>query len=94
MVQGPDQFTEQADEVLRASQEVVRRYHHTQWDSEHILMALLEQENGVPADTFREVGVSVGGMRDRLHRLLDQGPKIANARTRTSDRERRTPVGP
>ena len=88
MVLRPDQFTEQAQEVLQASQEIVRRYRHTQWDSEHILMALLEQENGVPADIFREVGVSVGGMRDRLHQLLDQGPKIANETAQMFDTPR------
>ena len=88
MVLRPDQFTEQAQEVLQASQEVVRRYHHTQWDSEHILMALLEQENGVPADIFRGVGVSVGGMRDRLHQLLDQGPKVANETAQMFDSPR------
>ena len=78
MVLRPDQFTEQAQAVLQASHEVVRRYRHTQWDSEHILMALLEQESGVPADIFREVGVPVQGMRDRLHQLLDRGSKIVN----------------
>ena len=88
MVLRPDQFTEQAQEVLQASQEVVRRYHHTQWDSEHILMALLEQENGVPADIFREVGISVAGMRDRLHQLLDQGPKIATETAQMFDTPR------
>ena len=50
MVLRPDSFTEQAQEVLRQSQELVRRYRHTQWDAEHILMALLGQDEGVPAD--------------------------------------------
>jgi len=42
----PEKFTEQAQEVLAASQELVRRYHHNQWDVEHILLALLEQQGG------------------------------------------------
>ena len=40
----PERFTEQAQEALTASQELVRRYQHSQWDVEHILLALLEQE--------------------------------------------------
>ena len=40
MVLRPDQFTEQAQEVLHNSQELVRRYNHSQWDVEHILLAL------------------------------------------------------
>ena len=47
MVLKPEQFTEQAQEVLGTSQEIVRRYRHSQWDSEHVLMAILEQEEGL-----------------------------------------------
>ena len=77
MVLKPDDFTEQAQEVLGKSQEIVRRYQHSQWDVEHILMALLEQEKGVPVEILRQLGVSIPEMRDRLDKLLGQGPKVA-----------------
>ena len=77
MVLKPEQFTEQAQEILGKSQEIVRRYRHSQWDSEHILMALLEQEEGVPVEILRHLGVSIEQMHDRLHRLLEQAPKVA-----------------
>ena len=32
MVLKPEQFTEQAREVIGISQEIVRRYRHSQWD--------------------------------------------------------------
>ena len=44
MVLRPENFTEQARDVLRESQEIMRRYLHAQWDAEHIMMALLQQE--------------------------------------------------
>ena len=44
MVLRPDQFTEQAQEVLHNSQELVRRYSHSQWDVEHILLARAMKE--------------------------------------------------
>ena len=50
MVLRPDQFTEQAQDVLHNSQELVRRYSHSQWDVEHILLALLELEKGLPVE--------------------------------------------
>ena len=78
MVLRPDSFTEQAQEVLRQSQEMVRRYRHSQWDAEHILMALLEQDEGVPADLLAELGAPRDDMRARLHNLLEQSPKVAN----------------
>ena len=73
----PDQFTEQAQEVLGRSQEIVRRYWHSQWDSEHVLMAILEQEEGVPAEILEELGVATAAMRDRLGQVLEQAPKTA-----------------
>ena len=77
MVLKPDDFTEQAQEIIGKSQEIVRRYQHSQWDVEHILMALLEQEEGVPAEILRQLGVSIDEMRDGLNRALEQGPKVA-----------------
>ena len=76
MVLQPDDFTEQAQEVIGRSQEIVRRYSHAQWDVEHMLYALLEREEGVPAEILRKLDVSVTKMRDRLNELLEQGPKV------------------
>ena len=81
MVLKPDEFTEQAQDALGRSQEIMRRYQHSQWDSEHVLMAVLEQEDGVPAEILRELGVSVTGMHDRLHQILEQAPKMAHEST-------------
>ncbi len=78
MVLRPDEFTEQAQEILKSSQDIMRRYRHSQWDSEHVLMALVEQEKGVPAEVFRELGVSLESMHGALHELLEQAPKVAH----------------
>ena len=77
MVMKPENFTEQAQEVMSKSQEIVRRHQHSQWDVEHILMALLEQEEGVPARVLTQLGVSIPGIRAKLHDLLENGPKVA-----------------
>ena len=77
MVMKPEDFTEQAQEILGKSQEIVRRHQHSQWDVEHILMALLEQEEGTPAEVLRQVGASIPAMRAKLHDRLEQGPKVA-----------------
>ena len=57
MVLKPDDFTEQAQEILGQSQQVVRRYKHSQWDVEHVFMALLEQPNGVAGRILRKCHV-------------------------------------
>jgi ATP-dependent Clp protease ATP-binding subunit ClpC len=76
MVLRPEQFTEQAQEVLQRSQELVRHYQHTQWDVEHILLALVGLEDGIPTNILEELGVSVEAMKSRLHQILEAAPKV------------------
>ena len=78
MVLRPEQFTEQAQEVLHNSQELVRRYNHSQWDVEHVLLALLELEQGLPGEILAELGVPADEVKARLHQALEVGPKVAD----------------
>jgi len=73
----PEKFTEQAQEVLAASQELVRRFHHNQWDVEHILLALLERQGGVTQDILRELNVDVEAVKRRVEATLEGFPKVA-----------------
>ena len=71
-----ERFTEQAQEVLAASQELVRRYRHNQWDVEHVLLALLEQEKGITREILRELRVDVEGVKRKVGATLERFPKI------------------
>jgi ATP-dependent Clp protease ATP-binding subunit ClpC len=73
----PEKFTEQAQDMLAASQEIVRQYRHNQWDVEHILLALLQQESSVPVDILKELGVDIARMRERVEQVLQRVPKVA-----------------
>ncbi|MGB5926074.1 MAG: AAA family ATPase [Dehalococcoidia bacterium] len=73
----PERFTEQAQEVLAASQELLRRYRHNQWDVEHILLALLEQEKGVTRDILQMLGVDMEAVKQRVEATLESFPKVA-----------------
>ena len=59
-------FTKEAQAVLHLSQELMWKYKHTQWDPEHILLALLEHEKGVPMLIFGELHTAVKSLRNRL----------------------------
>ncbi len=72
-----DQFTNQARQVLQNSQELVRRYRHSQWDVEHILLALLDMEDGVPVRILSELGAPTGDIRAALNQALESAPKLA-----------------
>ena len=81
MVLRPDQFTEQAQEVLTNSHDLVRRYNHSQWDVEHILLALLELENGIPGKILEEIGVQPDAVKAQLDQMLEAAPKVADNAT-------------
>ena len=78
MVFRPDNFTEQAQQVLQNSQEMVGRYKHSQWDVEHILMALLGLDDGLPTQILEELGISIGHVKDRLDLALEAVPKVVH----------------
>ena len=42
-----DRFTERAQDVAHRAVEMLARYSHTQVDTEHMLLALLEQPEGL-----------------------------------------------
>ena len=79
MVLGPERFTEQAQESLSNSQLILNRYRHNQWDCEHIFMALIEQEKGVPAEILNELGLNIDVLHSRVHSMLENADKTAGS---------------
>ena len=66
MVFKESDFTKEAQAVLHLSQELMWKYKHSQWDPEHILLALLEDEKGVPMLIFEELNTASKSLRNRL----------------------------
>ncbi|MFO8101418.1 MAG: AAA family ATPase [Dehalococcoidia bacterium] len=73
---GPDRFTEQAQEVIASSQELVRKLQHSQWDVEHILLALLNQEKGLTDEILRQLGIDPALVRRQVEQVLEGTPKV------------------
>ncbi len=71
-----DRFTEGAQEVLAASQELVRKERHSQWDVEHVLLAMVTHNSGILPELFAKLGVDVGRLRDAVARALESAPKL------------------
>ena len=72
-----DRFTQQAQEVLAASQELVRQQRHSQWDVEHVLLALLQHPQGLARQVLERLNVNVDKLRDRVAAALAKSPKLA-----------------
>ena len=73
-----DRFTEQAQEVLAATQEMVRKQRHSQWDVEHVLLALLSTTDGFARADPREARrADRPALRDaRRRRRSARAPKL------------------
>jgi ATP-dependent Clp protease ATP-binding subunit ClpC len=72
----PEKFTEQAQEVLAISQQLVQQYHHNQWDVEHILLASLEQDKGITREILHELGVNPDLIKNKVREALKKLPQI------------------
>src|SRR5512136_1426000 len=72
-----DRFTERAQEAAARAAELAQKYGHTQVDVEHVLLALLEQTDGVVLQILEHVGVTVDALRRRIEDVLRTGPKTS-----------------
>lgn len=72
-----DRFTERAQDAAARAYEIVQRFRHTQVDTEHLFLALLEQNEGAVPQILDELKVDTASMRDRLDAELNSSPKVA-----------------
>jgi ATP-dependent Clp protease ATP-binding subunit ClpC len=72
---GFDRFTERAQEVATHAYEIMVRFKHTQLDSEHILLAILEQSDNVAIDALAAMHADVETITKRLDDVLQASPR-------------------
>jgi ATP-dependent Clp protease ATP-binding subunit ClpC len=72
-----ERFTEQAQEAISTSQQLAMQYQHSQWDVEHILLALLLQKQGLVGDILKELNIDVESIRGQVEATLEKTPKVA-----------------
>ena len=72
-----DRFTERAQDAAARAYEIVQRYGHTQVDTEHLFLALLEQQDGAVPQILEQLNVSASDLTDRLDKELRSTPKVA-----------------
>jgi ATP-dependent Clp protease ATP-binding subunit ClpC len=70
-----DRFTERAQEAAQRAAEILQRYGHNQIDTEHILLALIEQPQGVIPQILEYLKVDANALTERLDYILRTSPK-------------------
>ncbi len=72
-----DRFTERAQEAAQRAAEIIQRYGHNQIDTEHILLALIEQPQGVIPQILEILKVDASALSERLDYILRTSPKAS-----------------
>jgi ATP-dependent Clp protease ATP-binding subunit ClpB len=72
-----NRFTEKAQQAVSSAQSRAIRYGHQQIDVEHLLAALLDQEDGLAISIFNKVDVNSGTLKQRVEQELQRMPKVS-----------------
>ncbi len=71
-----NRFTEKAQDALRSAQTLAARFSHQHIDNEHLLVALLEQEQGIAPNILLKAGFDLEKLHRKLLAELERQPKV------------------
>ncbi|MCU0652037.1 MAG: ATP-dependent Clp protease ATP-binding subunit [Candidatus Omnitrophica bacterium] len=69
-----NRFTERARKVIILAKEEARRFNHDYIGTEHILLGLIREGEGVAAAVLQKLGVSLENIRIEIEKLVQPGP--------------------
>ncbi len=72
-----DRFTERAQEAAQRAAEIIQRYGHNQIDTEHMLLALIEQPEGAISQILQNLNIQGIDLSDRLDYVLKNTQKAS-----------------
>ncbi|HOU41102.1 MAG TPA: AAA family ATPase [Promineifilum sp.] len=72
-----DRFTERAQDAAARAYEIVQRYGHSQVDTEHVFLALLEQQDGAVPQILASLNADTAVLQERLDRELRASPRVS-----------------
>ena len=84
-----EKFSERARRVLTAAQEEAQHLNHNYIDTEHILLGLVREEEGVAARVLISLGVGLGKVRQAVEFVVGRGAKPASGETGLTPRAKR-----
>jgi ATP-dependent Clp protease ATP-binding subunit ClpA len=70
-----ERFTERARRVVVLAQEEARRLHHNYIGTEHILLGLIREGEGVAALALDALGISLDAVRQQVEEIIGQSPQ-------------------
>ncbi len=74
-----NRFTEKLQEAVRAAQAIAVQHGNQQIDTEHLMLALLDQQGGLAPSILNKADIRVDALRARVQQEVDRMPKVSGA---------------
>jgi len=71
-----ERFTEKAQEAIASAQGIATRFQHNEIDAEHMLMALVEQSDGLVPELLKKIGADPAVIREQIQVSLGDRPRV------------------
>jgi ATP-dependent Clp protease ATP-binding subunit ClpC len=84
-----DRFTKRARRVLTLAQEEAQRLNHNYIGTEHLLLGLVREDNGVAVRVLRDLGVDPRQIRERVERTVGRGQRTLHGKLSLTPRTKR-----
>ena len=75
-----ERFTDRARRVVVLAQEEARMLNHNYIGTEHILLGLIHEGEGVAAKSLESLGISLEGVRSQVEEIIGQGQQAPSGR--------------
>ena len=84
-----ERFTRKSQQAVQDAQGVAARFGHSEVDAEHLLLALLRQEDGLASRLFEKMGVPADSFATRLEAELEKKPRVSGPERTVPARQHR-----
>ncbi len=74
-----DRFTEKAQEAAMRAYEILQHYKHTQVDTEHLFLALVQQDGGAVPQILEKLEAATDLIAQKLTTVLENAPKSTSS---------------
>jgi ATP-dependent Clp protease ATP-binding subunit ClpC len=85
-----ERFTDRARRVVVLAQEEARMLNHNYIGTEHVLLGLIHEEDGVGAKALESLGISFEAVRQRVNEIVGQGGSAPTGHIPFTPRAKRT----
>ena len=71
-----DKFTQRARKVLQLAQEEAQRFQHNYIGTEHLLLGLIREREGVAGQVLLNLGVDLEKVRNAVEHIIGRGDRV------------------